>query len=303
MQPLKVVKESLSASYNAVKLAGEKGRTLSGSQTDINTLADKEAGRAILGVLRKYPILVAYSEERGKEELKSGRSGHSAVFDDIDGTMNFKYGNGMLPYGSIIGIFNRTKPRFKDYLAAGFLEFNSGNLFYAERDKGTYLVSAWAKHGMNGDEMRISTSERKKMDGRHPPLKIVPDFYMLGSLGKHFAHFCDSTWLGDFRSSATHMALVASGAIDIFVAADNCDNPAKRRTGEELGPGYALVTEAGGAILDWKGNDIGPEEIGLDKGKPFHIVAASTRNIGLKFVESMKEIPEIFEYMSAKKLL
>jgi len=78
--------------------------------------------------------------------------------------------------------------------------------------------------------------------------------------------------------------------------------PTKRNTGEEMGPGYLLVKEAGGAMIDWNGNDIGSERIALHEKKTFHAVVAATEELGKEFIGEMKNIPEIVGYMKNKKL-
>lgn len=300
MQSLYLVKNALKAAYESVLCGGESLKVLSGPQRDITTKADIDAGQAILRTIKKYPVpVLIYSEEMGRMEAGI-KPEHSCVYDDIDGTLNSRDGYGMLPHGSIIGIFNRSIPRFKDCLASGFLEFNSGNLFYAERGNGVHFVKEWASGG--SEEKQVKTSGRTTMEGQ-TPLRIVPDLYMLGDLGQHFVRYGDRAWLRDFGSSATHLILVASGALDIFIIGDNCYNPQKRRTGEELGPGYLQVTEAGGAVLDWNGNDIGEKEIGIDKKKTFHAVIAATEDLGKEFVEEMQSVPEIAKYMKEKRLL
>ncbi len=300
MQPVDLVKNSLRAAYETVLQGGESLKVLSGHQRDITTKADIDAGRAILRTIKKYSVpLVVYSEESGKTKL-GAEPEQSVVYDDIDGTLNFRDGFGMLPHGSILGVFERPIPRFKDCLASGFLEFNSGNLFYAERGEGTHLMEGWTKG--NKKEKQIKTSGRTTMEGKNP-LIIVPDLYMLGNLGQYFVKYSSRAWLKDFGSSATHLVLVASRSIDIFIIADNCHIPEKRKTGEELGPGYLLVKEAGGAILDWNGNDIGDEEIGIDKNRTFHAVIASTEKLGQEFIKEIHNIPEIVKYMKRKQLL
>jgi len=100
-----------------------------------------------------------------------------------------------------------------------------------------------------------------------------------------------------------HHALLSCGAVDIIVAGDNSYNPKKRRTGEEIGSAYLLVKEAGGVMLDWNGKDLGGEIIGLDKGKVFHYITASTKELGTGFAKELRDIPEIVEYMKAKNLI
>lgn len=298
--PVELVKCALLASYETVLREGKNGMILYEEQKDITTRADIAAGQSILDYFEDTALpLVAYSEEFGKVEITSEPQ-YSAVFDDVDGTTNMRDGYGMLPHGSIIGLFKSPEPKFNECLASGFLEFNTGNLFYAEKDKGAYLVEGWAEG--NEKEERIHTSGRTSVKGE-TPLKLIPDLYMLGNLSPYFVQYSDRAWLGDFRSTAAHLALVACGSADIFVLGDNCHIPEKRRTGEEIGPGYLLVNEAGGAILDWNGYDLGEEEISLDKKKTFHAVVVATEKLGREFVDEMHETPEIVEYLKKKKIL
>lgn len=295
---IKIIKRALLESYNKVGQK-EDSKTLYGTQRDVTTKGDIEAGQAILNTFKKSGLpFVAYSEEFGKLEVNPSPK-YSVVFDELDGTTNYKDGFGMLPHGSIIGVFESPDPKFNECIASGFLEFNSGNLFYAMKGKGAFLEEGWAKISKN--ERKIQTSGRTIMSGQ-TFLRLVPDLYVLGSLSPYFVRYADRAWLGDIRSTAVHLALVACGSVDIFVLGDNCHVPEKKRTGEEIGPGYLLVKEAGGAMLDWNGNDLGKEKIDLQNKKTFHAVVASTEELGKEFVGEMHKVPEIVEYMKRKNL-
>lgn len=297
---IEVVKDALLASYKKVLSERERAKVLYGKQKDIRTKGDIDAGQAIINSLRKSNLsVVAYSEEFERVEIKP-QAQYSVVFDEIDGTLNYRDGFGMLPHGSILGIFESTDPKFNECLASGYLDFNTGNLFYTVKNQGVYLVEGWTKG--NREEIQIHTSGRKSISGE-TFLRVVPDLYTLGSLSQHFTQYANRAWLGDFRSTAVHLALVACGSVDIFVAGDNCYIPTKKETGEEIGPGYLLVKEAGGVMLDWNGNDLGRERIGLHEKKTFHVVVAATEKLGKEFVDEMHKIPEIVNYLKKKKIL
>lgn len=293
--PIELVKDALLAGY--MKVPSKEGKILYGEQKDITTKADIDVGQAILDSLKRSSFpLIAYTEEFGKVELHSSPQ-YSVVFDDIDGSLNYRDGFGMLPHGSILGVFESPDPKFNECLASGYLDFNSGNLFYAVKNQGARLVEGWAKG--REEEIQIRTSGRKSISGE-TFLRFVPDLYMLGGLSQYFVRYGDRAWLGDLRSTAVHLALVVCGSIDILVLGDNSHIPTKRRTGEEIGPGYLLVREAGGAMLDWNGRDLGEDRVALHEKKTFHAVAAATEELGQEFVEEMHRIPEIVEYMKRK---
>lgn len=292
--PIEVVKSALSAAFSV-----ERGKGLYGEQKDITNRADIDVGQAILNSLKKSSFpLIAYTEEFGKVELHSSPQ-YSVVFDDMDGSLNYRDGFGMLPHGSILGVFESPDPKFNECLASGYLDFNSGNLFYAVKNQGAYLIEGWAKG--RKEETQIHTSGRKSISDK-TFLRFVPDLYMLGSLSPSFVRFSDRAWLGDLRSTAVHLALVACGSVDIFILGDNCHIPTKRRTGEEVGPGYLLVKEAGGVMLDWNGRDLGEERVALHEKKTFHVVVAATEELGQEFVEWMHTVPEIVDYIKRKNL-
>ncbi len=302
LEPIKIVKDCLLAGYAAYEkiLKGGQAKAVYGKQIDVTTKADVYVGQAILGSLRKTNLpLVVFAEEQGTVKL-SDKPKYSVIFDDIDGTLNFRDGHNMLPHGSIVGVFDSPDPRFCDCQASGFLEFNSGNLFYAVKGKGAFLSEGWAKG--KKVEVKIHTSGRTNMLGK-TFLRLVPDLYSLGHLAPCFAKYSDRAWMGDFRSKAVHLALVACGSADIFVCVDNCHIKTKKATGEEIGPGYLLIKEAGGAMLDWLGEDVAKERVGLQEKRTFHTVAAATEELGKEFVKEMHKTPEIVAYLKKRNIL
>jgi fructose-1,6-bisphosphatase/inositol monophosphatase family enzyme len=287
-----IVKNSLFEGYLALKKAGEEAKQIEDESKlkDIVTKGDKIVGQAMLDHIKSYgEQVVVYSEEIPKTVIGNNPD-FSVIYDDIDGTDNFKTGRSMLPYGPIIGVFDKPNPAFKDCISAGFLEFNSGNLYYATKNKGAYVINSYAKSRENGERIepavKIKTSDKKEIKG----LKIANDQYMLGKLAGVVASYsAGGHWLKDFASEAVHLAYVAEGVLDIFVSGNYCSNKAKKSTGEALGPGYLIIKEAGGSVLDWEGRDIGKELIGLDEKKVFNFVAGANQYLVKSFVKDMNK--------------
>lgn len=299
MNPIDVVIKSLEIAYGAVLEKGDAGKKTVSTAIDISTEADKIAGMAVIEYLKAIKFIgVVYTEEEGEVQLSKGGR-YSVVMDDLDGTKNFKEGFGMLPYGCILGVFEGINPRFSDCVASGYLDFPSGNLFFAEKDKGAYLIRKYASGGRIKE--RIKTSGRKTLTGGESPTILI-DIYELGSMAPHFAKYSERAWLGDLRASAAHVALIASGSADLFIQGDNAFNPNKRKTAEEIGPGFLLIKEAGGSILMWSGRRIDGEFVGLGKKKTWHLIYAATEELAREFIKDMRAIPEVNEYIRKKKL-
>ncbi len=291
---LEHVKGALLASYTAVRGKGIDSRAKVSTSIDIRTIGDLTANEAIVEYFRASGLpIILYTEELDKPMRFSGEPRYSAIADDVDGTRNMNYGFGMLPHGSIVGIAANPNPKFEDIAASGFLEFNSGNLFYAVKGGGSYLIEGWACG--NKAQKRIRTSGATSLQDAS---YIVPDSYMLGTLAPFFS-LDAAKGGGDYHCTGVHLALLASGSIDLFIFANNCTNPKKLETGEEIGPLYLLLKEAGGTIIDWKGNDLGPEEIGLDRNKTFNGIAAATAQLGREYVrERIMKTPELANYVA-----
>jgi len=305
LHALDVLKNMLFKAYEAVHGKNELKRTTS-INIDIATRGDAVAGEAMIAYLKGIPeIGVVYTEEQGKLVLnKTGN--YSAIIDDIDGTKNFKEGFGMLPHGSIAGIFEGRDPKFKDCIASGYLDFPSGNFFYAIKGEGCFVQEGLAKKIGGWDYSKggkLATTGRKKLFIEGKNLTMLPDIYMFGDLAPALMEYSAKTWLGDFRTSAAQLALVAAGSADIFVTCDNASNPNKHKTGEELGPAYLMIKEAGGALTDWTGEDVGEQKVGLGEKKPWHAVAAATPELAKEFAADMRNKRVVRDYMKRKELI
>ncbi|MBI4894149.1 MAG: hypothetical protein HY833_00190 [Candidatus Aenigmarchaeota archaeon] len=302
-----MVKESLFGGYTALKMAGSDTKSILDSRKDIVTNGDIVVGDAIVDQIKKYGVgFSIYSEEKGKTSIGDNPK-YSIIFDDIDGTANFNKGDDMLPYGSIMGVFDREDPSFNDCLSAGFLEFNSGNLYMANRGRGAYKIPGFAGKLDNGQNVEWGKTEMRTsgktgiMDG----LKVLNDQYMLGDINGAISDSLlkkgRNNWLNDYGSKAVHIAQISYGAQDLFVSANNCNRTDKLFTGEEIGPGYLIVKEAGGATMDFNCNDIGNETIGLGDKKTYDIVMAATEELGKNFLWRLAENePTIKKYIQSR---
>ncbi|MFB6147504.1 MAG: inositol monophosphatase family protein, partial [Candidatus Nanohaloarchaea archaeon] len=85
-------------------------------------------------------------------------------------------------------------------------------------------------------------------------------------------------WCNDYGSSGHHFALVAEGTRDGFITGGH-GYVKEKKTGEEIAGMQLLVDEAGGAVTDWSGEDIGSLKIRLPEGKNHDVIAAATDDL------------------------
>ncbi len=294
-----LVRKLLGVGHTALVSEGSSAKDLVHTGADIATVGDEVVGDAVIEALRKEERRFAvYTEEKGKIDVPEGE--YTVIIDDIDGTLNFKTGRGMMPHGTVIGVFEGTLPRFEDCIAAGFLEFNSKNLFYAERGRGSFIVTGFTNG--NTEEERIRTSGRKRIEGDFP-LKISYDMVALGTLGPEIVQSMGTfQWPYDARSKAFHIAQIAAGDADALVTADNVYGGRKRIGPEEIGPLYLLVKEAGGHVTRWDGKDIGEERIIFTPGKTPDVIVSATRSLCQDISKRLYELQEVSEYLRSKNI-
>ena len=82
-----------------------------GRVTDISTRADLAVSGALIDFFRKQDAkLVLLSEESGRIEL-CAHPRYLVAFDDLDGTDNFFRGRSILPYCTVVSVFDGASPR------------------------------------------------------------------------------------------------------------------------------------------------------------------------------------------------
>ena len=244
--------------HNILKTMGEKGVSEVHDKhvTDISTQGDMAVSEALTRFFEEQKIpAVLYSEESGRTELTRNPK-YTITFDDIDGTDNYHRGRGILPYCTVVTIFDSPEPDFENTLVTGILEHNSKKLWHAVRDRGCYL-----------NDSRVNTSGRKTLDRR---TLVIIDHYISGGDVSKFLKVYPESWVKDFGSAAFHLAGVSSGLFDAYLS------PSQKA--HELGAGYLLVKEAGGFLTDWNGNRL--DRTRYDFNAKYPIVAASTQELG-----------------------
>ncbi len=256
-QLTRVCKNALYTAYSVLKSLGDRGTSEVHDKhvVDISTQGDMTVSEALAIFFKKQTIpAVLYSEESGRTELARNPK-YTITFDDIDGTDNYHRGRGILPYCTVVTIFDSVKPSFENALVAGVIEHNSKKLWHAARNDGCYL---------NG--LRVRTSGRRTLDRR---TLVTIDNYVSGEVVSKLQKFYMEAWVKDFGSAALHMAGVSSGLFDAFLSPSN--------KAHELGAGYLLIKEAGGFLTDWNGNKLDKTRYDFDAKYP--IVAASTKKL------------------------
>ncbi len=296
-QLLEQVKGALLAVNTAIERKGEDVRRKVNAKADFSSVGDSTANDALVQYFRDSGLpATMYTEELDGALQLSKKPEYGVIADDIDGTKNQSSGFGMLPNGPIVGIADNSDPTFNEVRVAGFMELNSGNLFYAVKGTGSYLIEGFA-HGKSIPK-KIGSSGLKTLSGK---ANVILDIYMLGNLNIAFDDFILQNG-GDFRCKAAHFSLIAAGSADIFIVGDNAPNIKKLSMGEEIGPFYLILKEAGCSVVDWNGKDIGAEKIGLGDKKTFNYITAATKELAAEFVGWMQKNSKIKDYMKKKGL-
>jgi len=299
--------------YRALERDGHAS-TVTDRSVDFATAADTELTETIRDYFasrpRTYRVLseesVTGTDTAGRATEADAAGGRNAtdvpdltvIADEIDGTANMLNG-GDAPFGPVVAIATVGDPTFDDVAAAGFLSLQTGDLYEAYRGEGAVRTERWARDGDDSDGNDadrndaggdiLSTSGRTSVAGDDYPQLLV-DQYMLSGVPDVVERCLSTGYPGDFRSWIYHVALVARGSYDLAVTGDHCElNEAKRATAEELAAGYRLVTEAGGSVVTWEGDDLGPERIGMAEGRTFDTVVGATGALAREFAGRLPE--------------
>jgi myo-inositol-1(or 4)-monophosphatase len=239
-----------------------------GRVTDISTRGDLAVSKALIDFFKQQETgLVLLSEESGRIELGS-KPQYLVAFDDIDGTDNFFRGRDILPYCTVIALFEGARPRYRDVLAAGIVEHRSKTVWMAERGKGALVSSP-------GRGARVAASSRRRSLDRRS--LVVVDQYSAKERAGELAGLARSAWLKDFGSSALHLAGVASGLFDGYVNL--------RQKAHELAAGYLLIKESGGLVCDMEGRSLDEEPYEFEATRG--IVAAGSPELGASMLDSL----------------
>ena len=197
---------------------------------DLVTDTDRKVEEFIITELKKrFPEYGVYGEESGKDHSERE---YCFVIDPIDGTTSFIRG---LPNWCVsIGLARRGK-----YVAGAVYQPTTGDLYYAEEGKGSFL---------NG--MRLRVSEHAEFG----ECVLTTGFSCLRAQWKEETNLKfiariapELTDLHKYGSAALDCCLTASGALDGFWELD--------LQPYDVAAGVVIVREAGGVVTDLYGGN------------------------------------------------
>lgn len=196
-------------------------------RANLVTAADLESQREILNVVRRAFPQDDYKAEEDAVKLTGAE--RLWLIDPLDGTTNYAHG---YPASCVsIGVLRRGKPEL-----AGVYDPSRGELFLAERGKGTIL---------DGRRVRVTRVPRVEdsllVTGFGYDRAERPDFYL--ARFKAFLTRCHDVRRSG--SAALDMAWIAAGRADGFWELS--------LSPWDVAAGWLLVEEAGGRVTDFAG--------------------------------------------------
>lgn len=233
--------------------------------------ADIEAEEAVLESFSRDGIPVrVISEEHGIVNI--GDPKFLAVLDGIDGTALYKTERNKGKYGTMIGLFQGTDPRYSDYLMGGVMQHATKRALVGIRERGAFAISG-------NQEQPIRTSGHSDFDAK-TKIYIDENFEMNQ---KTFSEPLAGFNTASGKAACLHYADVAEGLADFAL---ECT----RKGNLEIAAAYGLIREAGGVIVDLKGADLGSQKY-LAFGQKEHVpvITAATKELADKLILFLKE--------------
>lgn len=201
--------------------------------------------------LAKIPVVV-YSEDGGIIANPHPNPQYSADIDPLDGSLNYQLGEGLWPFGSFFTFFKGLKPRLRDVVVAGAIEYTRNLGFLYSEGQTTNL-----------QDERILLKKDWEI-GPHTPVcfETFRDGYeAYRPLGGKLFTRSQGAFVGHLSYLLTNAAAAIGG-----IGAKS----------EEIGAIYALVKGADGIVVDHRGKDIGDQR--LDHEGQYQVLAGS-RNV------------------------
>lgn len=214
----------------------------------VNAKGDKSIGmdveieRVLIEYIKQNNLPVnIFSEEIGTIEFHPNPS-HLISFDPLDGSTNYKIGKGIFPYGLLIACFKGLKPKLKDVIAAGAIEYTQDLVWilkngktFDQKNNRVILKKDWPIHHSTPIYLDIYYKE-----GYRAYDSIIPNFFIRNS----------GSTVGNLSYVLSNIAAGLGGY---------CMRP------EEIGAVVALIKGAGGVTVNHQGKDLGEEEFSPDK--------------------------------------
>ncbi len=201
-------------------------------------------------IAHAYPDHAVLAEEtvpRPDAHADRASARYCWVIDPLDGTRN--YASGLPCFSTSIAVLDRAEP-----MVAVVAEHNVNHVYTATRGGGARLngevIRATARPAQKDLLIGIPSS-KDDLTVRVLRAWVATDGFVLRNLG----------------STAMHLALVASGALDAAFA--------KRCKIWDIAAGVLLISEAGGVVTDPWGAALCPFDLTADPGEDIPYLAAS----------------------------
>ena len=184
-----------------------------------------------------------------------GNDGGYIIMDAIDGTTNVTRS---IPF-NCCSLAYATETKLTSVVDAAIIDFATGDLYYASKDKGAFL---------NGNKIGVRKPDNIKEDEIIAGVNISGiSQELLHSIGPIFTKL---NHIRIFGANALELCFLARGYLDLFM-----DFRGKIRP-TDIAAAYLIVKEAGGLILDKTGNTLDSE---LSFNNRFSFIALSSMKI------------------------
>lgn len=277
-----IANQGLRAAHAVYDDLGVSGKELIAKNQfgDTALKVDIEAERAVLDVLRSHNVSMrVVSEEHGETIIgRDSNPQYLGILDGLDGSYIYRKQQGKGRYGTMFGIYTNTDPFYADYIYGGVMEHAADRLYVGVRGKGSYVM-------VNGKMRPIHVSLADALDVGTTMLYADTYYDQLYGSDAITSRVRKLTTRGFvipcLRSSAIHYADLAQGNVDGVI-----ENT--RKGNLEIAVAYPLVIEAGGVMVDLKGNSLKTQryhKFGQLENVP--VVSAATTKLARQIVTKL----------------
>ncbi len=269
---LDLTRGALKRAQDVVSSLGASGRKEIGGNAFGQRMlrADWEAEEAVIAFLKEKNVPVRlYTEEHGIVDIVE-RPQHTALLDGLDGSAIYKGGHRELYEGrdlqrhfsTMLGFFAGMDPALGNYLACGWLDHATGVSYHARKGGGAY-----AGIGERTWPLQCRQEGSAKLIYLESSLPMLTERYGKARAG------CSIEGL--FAANAYFIDLVDPKSARTADAVIHCS----AKGGLECAIAYGVVREAGGAMIDEHGRDLGEMKYLFYSSEPIKPVIAASSEV------------------------
>jgi fructose-1,6-bisphosphatase/inositol monophosphatase family enzyme len=239
---------------------------------EIGTTNDK-GDKTIAMDIEMENVLVAYIKENNipadifSEEIGTIKFHNNAkyliAFDPLDGSTNYKIGKNIYPYGLLIAIYDNTKPKLKDVIVSGAIEFT--------KDLSWYFID-----GQTFDKNNQPINLKKDWNISKSTPFFLDTYYKQGY--ELYRPLAEKIFIRNIGSTIGNLSYVLSNIAAGIGGV--CMRP------EEIGAIYSLIKGAGGITVNHNGEDIGNNKFSPNDT---HQIIAGSKNVVNYAIDSLKK--------------